>query len=202
MAKTGRNPEAASPSPGGDLETTASLILRIQAGDLSARDRLVERFLGPLQRWARGRLPSGARDLTDTDDLVQVTFLSALDHVKDFEPRREGAFLAFLRRILINKIRDQIRRAQRRPAMESVHEQIRGHEPSPLENAIGSEALGLYEKGLTQLTPEQQEAIILRIELGFTWAQVAETLGCPSPNAARMLVSRALVRLAEVMDGK
>ena len=42
--------------------------------------------------------------------------------------------------------------------------------------------------------------MFLRIELGFTHQEVADAIGAPSANAARMLVSRALVRLAELMD--
>ena len=41
---------------------------------------------------------------------------------------------------------------------------------------------------------------MLRIELGFTYVEIATFLGSPSANAARMVVTRALARLAEVMD--
>jgi DNA-directed RNA polymerase specialized sigma24 family protein len=40
----------------------------------------------------------------------------------------------------------------------------------------------------------------MRVEMGFTYAEIAEALGGPSANAARMLVTRALVRMAEAMD--
>lgn len=179
-----------------DLETTASLLARVRDGDELASDRLVGRYLPILRRWAAGRLPPRARGMTDTDDLVQVTLLRALDRVKDFEPRREGAFLAYLRRILQNQIRDQIRSAGRRPGTEELREEIA---PS-LEQTVGRERLADYEKALEQLAPEQQEAVVLRIEFGFTHREVAEAIGSPSPNAARMTVARALVRLAEVMN--
>ena len=71
---------------------------------------------------------------------------------------------------------------------------------SPLELAIGGEILAAYEAGMARLTEEQQQAIWLRLEMGFTHKEVAETIGCASANAARMQVSRALVRLAEVMN--
>ena len=182
-----------------DLETTVSLLARTRAGDGSARDRLVQRFLPRLQRWARGRLPARARDLEDTDDLVQVTLLRALDQVEGFEYRKNGAFLAYLRRILQNCVRDQLRRASRKPILEALTEGRATEDPSPLEEAIGRETLAAYERGLERLTPEQREAVVLRIELGFTHVEVAEAVGSPTPNAARMLISRALVRLAEVM---
>ena len=41
----------------------------------------------------------------------------------------------------------------------------------------------------------------MRVELGSSYPEIAGVLGSPSPNAARMVVSRALVRLAEMMDG-
>ena len=183
------------------LDTTATLLLRVRDGDGEARERLVRRYLPALQRWARGRLPRSARDLSDTDDLVQITLLRALDRVGEFEPRREGAFHAYLRRILQNAILDEIRRVGRRPTHESLPVQMAGDGPSPLEAAIGRETLAVYEAGLSQLTKEQQDAVFLRIELGFTHQEIADALGCPSANAARMLIARGLVRLAEVMDG-
>ena len=72
-----------------------------RAGDQRARERLVSRFLPILRNWATGRLPGGARDLAETDDLVQITLVRALDHIDRFEHRGEGAFLAYLRRILL-----------------------------------------------------------------------------------------------------
>ena len=187
-------------SPQPDLESTAAILNQIRQGDTTARDRLVSRFLPALQRWARGRLPARARDLADTDDLVQVTLLRALDRVMDFEPQRTGAFFAYLRRILQNQILDHIRRVNRRPGQMPLMENLSDNKPSPLVMAIGKETLEAYEKALAKLTEEQQEAVMLRLELGFTHREVAMAIGSPSANAARMLVARALVRLSEVMD--
>lgn len=174
----------------------------MRSGDAEARDRLVRRCLPALRRWARGRLPARARDLLDTDDLVQITLLRALDRVKSFEPRRDGAFLAYLTRALMNQIRNEIRSASRRPERANLTDNVVASMPSPLEEAIGNEAVAAYEAALATLPEEQREAIVMRIELAFTHREVAEALGCPSENAARMMVARALVRLAEAMDGQ
>ena len=190
----------ASPPSGNPLETTASLLARVREGDAAARDRLLQRYSSALRRWAHGRLPARAREILDTDDLVQITLLRALDHVKGFEPRREGAFLAYLRRIVLNQIRDEIRRVGRRPGREEISEDQPAEQPSPLEMAIGREKLAQYEAALATLPEDQQEAIIMSVEMAFTHQQVAEALGSPSANAARMFVARALVRLVEAMD--
>ena len=193
-------PGAGHDVPGALMETTASLLARVRDGDQAARERLAGRYLPILQRWAHGRLPARARDLVDTSDLVQVTLVRALNHVESFEPRREGAFLAYLRRILLNQIRDQARRAARGPVHEALDEQHPDTGPSPLEEVIGREALERYEATLARLAPEQQEAVVMRVEMGFSYPEIAEALGSPSANAARMMVARVLVRMAEVMN--
>ena len=66
--------------------------------------------------------------------------------------------------------------------------------------AIGQEALERYEAALARLRPEDREAIIIRVELGCPYAEVAAALGKPSAAAAHMAVSRALIRLAEEMS--
>lgn len=195
--------EPADPRPGSgpaDLESTAVLLEQVRGGDARARERLVARFLPVLRRWGHGRLPSRARGLADTDDLVQVSLLRALDHVEGFEAKREGAFLAYLRRILLNAVRDEIRRSARRPTQDMEAVELPAPDPSLLELQIGRDTLEAYEEALARLTEAQREAVILRLEFGYSYPQIADAMGRTTPNAARMLVARALVQLAEEMD--
>lgn len=185
------------------LESTATLLQRARLGEDGARDRLFSRYLPILRRWAHGRLPGYARGTIDTDDLVQITLLRSLDHLDSFEPHREGAFLAYLRRILINRLRDEIRAKARGPEdqpLDSLDEELQGSLPSAIEDAIGRQVVEQYEAALERLEERQREAIIARIEFGYSHEQVAEAIDAPSANAARMVVSRALVRLAETLD--
>jgi RNA polymerase sigma-70 factor (ECF subfamily) len=76
--------------------------------------------------------------------------------------------------------------------------QLEGGE-SPLEMAIGRQAVESYEQALARLRPEEREAIIGRVELGLSYADLAEVLGKPTPEAARKAAKRALYRLAEEM---
>ena len=57
-----------------DPESSVELLERARAGDSDALDRLLGRYLPRLRRWASGRLPRRARDLSDTDDLVQERY--------------------------------------------------------------------------------------------------------------------------------
>jgi len=186
-------------------ESTEALLQRLKSGDQRAQAVLVQRYLPQLRAWAHGRLPRSARDLFNTEDLVQDTFLRALMRLKSFVPETDGSFLAYLRQTLLNRIRDLIRKAGRTPGKEVLQDVYADRNPSPVEAAIGKETLESYDKAMATLSGQDQEAIMLRIEMGFSNEAIAQHLGCPSPNAARMTVARALVRLADAMgvsDGR
>ncbi len=187
--------------PAGPPDGTSSieLLARHRAGDEAALDELYARYLPRLRRWAHGRLPAWARASDETRDLVQDTLIHVFNSVDRFQPQHEGAFQAYMRRALYTRICDVIRSARRRPAAELLDSAVPSSEPSPLEQAIGAEALGRYEAALSRLSESDQQAIIARCEMGMTIAEVATALGKPSAAAAHMAVSRALVRLAEAM---
>jgi RNA polymerase sigma-70 factor (ECF subfamily) len=184
------------------LTSTRTLILRVRRGDARAREELAARVLPGLRRWARGRLPGRARALADTDDLVQISLLRALGRVEQFEPRREGAFLAYLHRVLLNCIREEIRRASASPAASPLTDDLIEDRPALLDRTLGTDAVDAYESALAGLPERQQQAVVLRIEFGFTFPEIADILGHTNPDAVRMLVSRGLVRLAEGMPAR
>jgi RNA polymerase sigma factor (sigma-70 family) len=183
-----------------DPESTFHLIERARAGDQQALERLFARHLQPLQRWARGRLPKWARDLADTDDLVQDTLVQTFKRIEDFEPRHVGALQAYLRQAVLNRIRNELRRKGRQPHATDLDGLEVESVDSPLEQAIGQEAVERYEGALQRLKPEEREAIIARVEMGYTNEELAEALGKPTADAARKAAHRALVRLAEEME--
>ena len=183
-----------------EAESSFALLARARRGDADALNDLCARYLPRLQRWAHGRLPAWARGALDTHDLVQETLAHVIRRLETFEPQHDAAFQAYLRQALLNRVRDEIRRAHRRGPVDALDEDRPGSDASPLEEAIGQEALERYEAALQRLRPADREAIIVRIEMGHSYAEVAEALGKPSIAAAHMAVSRALVRLAEEMS--
>jgi RNA polymerase sigma factor (sigma-70 family) len=183
-----------------DVESTLHLIERARAGDQDALERLFARHLKPLQRWARGRLPTWARDIADTDDLVQDTLVQTFRKIDDFEPRHVGALQAYLRQAVLNRIRNELRRKGRQPHATDVGDLQVDSADSPLEQAIGREAVERYERALQRLTAAEQEAIIAKVEMDYTYEELAQALGKPTSEAARKAVHRALLRLAQEME--
>ncbi len=193
--------------PGGGAERTADtfltseLVQRAQAGDAAALERILERYLPRLQRWASGRLPSYARSLFDTTDIVQETLLRTLEGIHRIEAR-PGVFQSYVRKAVLNRIRDQIRWASRRAGSGEIPEDLADPAPSPVEHAIGADLLARYERGMEAVDDEDRRILHLRIDLDFDFDEIAAMTDRPSPNAARMAFQRALGRLAEAMGGE
>ncbi len=175
------------------------LLERARQGDHEALGQVYARYLPRLRNWSAGRIPREARRLLDTDDLVHETMVKAVDKIGQFEIRGEGAFLAYLRAAMMNRIRDEVRKARRRPEPETLDDHLPEDGLSPLEATIGTKAVDAYEAALSRLREEEQQAVVARIELGCSYDEIADALGKPSADAARMTVSRALVRLAREM---
>lgn len=133
---------------------------------------------------------------------MQETIAQTLKRIDQFEPRHEGALQAYLRQALVNRVRDEVRRLNRYPAAAGLDDSNRFADSgaSPLEEAIGTEALERYEAAMQRLKPDEREIIVARVEMQQSYQQIAAAHGKSSPDAARMAVTRALVRLAEEMD--
>jgi RNA polymerase sigma factor (sigma-70 family) len=172
--------------PERELSALSSLALlrRAQRGESDALDELFARYVPFLRRLAHGRMPRWARASAETADLVQDTLLQVFRRIDHFEPRGNGAMRAYLRQALHNRILNVRRDATRRPMAASLDD----HEDR-----------ARYLRALDELRPEERDAIVGRIELGYSYEQLSVVLGKPSADAARMVVRRAVVRLAEAM---
>jgi RNA polymerase sigma-70 factor (ECF subfamily) len=180
-------------------ESSLALLTRAKAGDQSALEALLARYRPRLLRWAHRRLPHWARDLAETDDLVQDTLVKAIRNLGSFVPDAEGSFQNYLRLAVGNAIRDEMRKARRRPPIEGLDPLVPSDAPSPLERAVGSRRLARYETALARLAPEERDAVVARLEFGFTHSELAAVLGKRTPDAARKLCQKALGRLLALM---
>jgi RNA polymerase sigma-70 factor (ECF subfamily) len=176
-------------------QPTIELVLKAKSGDHMAVEVLLQRCLPPLKRWAHGRLPAAARGLFDTGDLVQEAAFHAVARLETFEPRQVGGMQAYLRKAVINRIRDEMRRVGRRPASVELSENHASDQTTPLEAAIRREIYRRYCEALLRLRSKDRRLIVARVELHWGLDEIARRFGLPSAAAARMAVNRALRRL-------
>lgn len=172
---------------------------RAQGGDAEAAVELLERTVGPLRRWARHRLPPYARADANTEDIVQDVVLRALGALKGFDHRTLGAWQAYLHEAVRNRIRDEIRRVQRRGVAEAVPDDLVDDQDSALERLIRRESTERYLVALRTLKPADRLAVIYRLEHRYRFDEIARRTARPSAAAARVAVARALKRLGAEM---
>jgi RNA polymerase sigma-70 factor (ECF subfamily) len=161
-----------------DIESSFELLQRAKAGDAPALERLLDRYRPRLHRWCSGRLPRYARDFTDTEDIVQEALLGLVRSFDSFDYRGEWSA---------------------RPLAVALPDSAESPSLSPLEQAMGQQAFDRYTRALETLSAEEREAVIARVELGCSHAEVMQLVDKPSPDAARMFVARALERVARAM---
>ena len=93
-----------------------------------------------------------------------------------------------------------MRRKRRYPVTEADLELLELESAaSPLEEAIGREGVERYERALARLKPAERDIIIAKVEMGYSYAELAEVFDKPSTEAARKAAQRGIVRLAEEM---
>jgi RNA polymerase sigma-70 factor, ECF subfamily len=190
---------------GDAYESTLHVLELAKRGDRSAARILLARALPALRQWTRGRLPSYARAGFDTEDVVQDAVVNTLKRNARFEHRTVAGLRAYLRTAVINRIRDLIRGSRRRGIAveleEHGEENLVAADASPLERAILRERLDEFLGALQRLRPVDRQAIVWRVELGYSIEEIARRLG-KSDAAAAMTVSRALAKLAAEMGTK
>ena len=125
--------------------------------------------------------------------------IGTFKNFQGFEQRGEWALQAYLRRAVINRIRDELRRVEGQPLREEFPASAAVGEASPLEVAIGREMFGRYDSALGALDGVEREAVIARLELGCSYQEIAALVDKPSADAARMMVARALAKMARMM---
>jgi RNA polymerase sigma-70 factor (ECF subfamily) len=161
---------------------------------------LIGSYLPRLKRFAQRYLPAGSRGAIGADDVVQEAVMRSLRQLNRFEFRHDEAFLAYLRKSIRHRIVDEIRRAHRRPALialgtrESIDRGV-----SPLERLIAKSRMRRYRDQLATLSDRDRRLIVLRVEQGLSYADVAARLGMRTESAARMAITRAIHRLGAKM---
>jgi RNA polymerase sigma-70 factor (ECF subfamily) len=195
----------------GDLQR---LVERARAGDSDAWERLERDFSGALERCIHEKLGAKLRRRVSTEDLRQLTLLQAFKALPRFEWKGEDSFLAWLRTIAENAVREAGRHegaGKRSPDREvafvespgSLRKRAVSRERllgslggSPSKGAQRQERMDRLVEALERLRPEHRE-VILRISVDREPVkQVAAAMG-RTPAATSMLLLRALRKLRE-----
>lgn len=162
----------------------AQLIRRIQAGDRTAADTLIERYYTAILRYCARHTPC-----TQTaEDLTQEVFLHLFRTIGSY--REQGQFRAYLYRIAYCLCVDAARQRKMEPLLEDMTGTA-----APFETI---ENRDMAERLLASLAPEQREAVWLRYGEGLKYREIAAVTGQP----LRTVQSRVRIALKALREGK
>ncbi|HEY1304309.1 MAG TPA: sigma-70 family RNA polymerase sigma factor [Vicinamibacterales bacterium] len=180
-------------------ESTAELVTRVRGGDRDAADALVDRELPALRQKVHGTLPRIARDICDTDDVVQEAFLRTWRHINRIDVSQPGSFRAYTRRTAKNHVIDRVRQVLRRPVSDELPE-VADSKPGPDAQMEEARFRADVRTALDRLTRSERRLITARFNREWSYAAIADKLGKPSADAARVAVHRACKRLLADLD--
>jgi len=169
----------------------------VLAGDERAWRRWYDETFDDFYGYVRWRC-GGRRDWAD--EIVQEAWLTAVRRIRRFDPR-QGSFLAWLRGIAANLLRNHLRR-QRRWARcrQSVDGQVgdSGRAESPREDLEQQQRVAAALDALS----EREEAVLRAKYLeGRSVAEIASA-GGETPKAVESLLSRARQAFRDVYRGQ
>jgi RNA polymerase sigma-70 factor (ECF subfamily) len=172
------------------LAEEAVTIRRAQAGDREAFAALVEHYWDRLYRW----LYHLTHHQHAAEDLAQEAFMKAFARLDTF--RAGSNFQAWIFRIAYNAFLNQRRVAAR--SRQPLPEDVAAHDAGPDEQALSREALQLLARAVGRLPGEFRAALLLRIEEGLSFREIADVLDT-TEQTARWRVFKARQKLMTVL---
>jgi RNA polymerase sigma factor (sigma-70 family) len=146
---------------------------KLKRGSTEALAQIYGMYLDSMLTLAMGLL----HNADEAQDIVHDVFVSFVRCARDLKLR--GSLRAYLATSVVNRVRDRIRRDQRRGGALDLHRAARQEPSRPEERIIGSEEAQRLSRALTELPNEQREAVVLRLTGNMKFREIAKLQGVP-----------------------
>ena len=175
---------------------------------------LLEMYRNYLSLIARLQISTDLRAKVSPSDLVQDTFLRAKCNLENFQGETEPELMAWLRRIMANRIVDLNRHYRRQVRDVRMEQQLAqqlyqssaqisvmfpSSEPSPSEQLMRREKAVLLADALQALPDDYREILVLRHLHGLSIAESAERMQKTVPSVKNLWV-RAVAKLRTIVE--
>lgn len=194
---------------------TVDLVREAQSGRSDARNELFQRYSDRVLGIVRARIGPRLRRNVESGDIAQEALIEALQSLDRFETRGESSLIRWLATIVQNRIsaRAKYFGAERRSSAREIALDGLGNEHdssidpparvnTPSLEVRNAEEQGLVEECLHELPENYRELILMRDYAGSSWEEVAESIGGTSPDAARMMHTRARTQLGKLLQAR
>ena len=177
-----------------DDRTFADTLAAARRGDAAAWSQLYHEVAPVLLGYLR------AQHLPDAEDVAGEVLLEVVRDLERFDGSRER-FRSWVLAIAHHRLLDARRKANRRPADPTPHEELAvpPAKEDPEADALATLGFGELEPALTTLTPDQRSVLLLRVIGDLPVAEVARITG-RRPGAVKQLQHRATAALRRELD--
>ncbi len=182
-----------------DSEPMQQMFESARCGAPGARSRLIRHHMPDLRRRASNSMRTAHCERVEPDDIIQETLLNVFRHIEEFRPWDYHGFEHYLHKTLSNKVRDEMRHECSMHLSPAQPDSLPSGDSDPHQDLAARELWKKYRAIVERLPERTRIAVILRVEKRLPYAKVAEAAGCSNAHAARMLVSRALGRIATLL---
>lgn len=187
-------------------EPDAETLAAASRGEPAALSDLLQRYLPGLRAFVRLRAGDVARGREEHSDIVQSACRDVLENLARYRHGGDEGFRRWLYRTALRKIADRHeyyhakkRDVAREGAQATNWSGAGDNSPTPSQHAIANEEAQRIDRALDALPDDYREVIVLARYVGLSHREIAEEMG-RSEVAVRTLLSRALARLAELLD--
>ena len=182
----------------GAADRFADHVARARRLDAAAWDYLYTLAFPQVYRYVAARVASRQ----EAEDVTEEVFVGALQSAGALRAADEAGFLGWLFQIARFKLADRLRQRYRRPTepLDPAFD-VAADDPTPEDEALRADTHAALRAALADLTPEQQEVIVMKYVLEYDNATVAGVMG-KSAGAVNQLQHRALAQLRKILTRK
>lgn len=192
-----------------DVSLITQLIQRSRAGNEQARDQVFGELQGFLEATVARHSNSQSAAKFGQSDIVQLSFVKAIEHFESFRGETGPEFRAWLKQLVINEIR-QANRSLRRKVRDVSREtsldakvaaagdMFAAVDPTPGTKAIRKEQIVQMQKAIGLLSDDYRRVIELRSFENKSLVEIAEVMN-RSVAATTKLWFRAVLKLQSFM---
>jgi RNA polymerase sigma-70 factor (ECF subfamily) len=134
------------------------------------------------------------KDSAEAEDVMQEAFLTAFQKIADY--KGEASFGAWLKRIVINRALDQLKKKKESISLEEYGIELQADDPTENYLEILSYKTEQIRCGIEQLGEDDRVIMSLFLLEGYDHEEISQVLNI-SNNASRTRYSRARHRLRE-----
>lgn len=146
--------------------TDKELIRKVHNGDKEVLEVIIQKYYDEIYRFCLYLTGQEA----DSQDIVQEVFLKFIRHVDSYRYKNLKGYLLMIAR---NSCYDYFRHKKETVCIEDVEET--GREDTGI---LRVEDEMMLRQALAFLSPQQREVILLRIQEGLKYTEIAKILGC------------------------